>query len=103
MPLTAGRHVIKIVNDGPQPHELFLARLDSGTTAQGLVDWVAHGMHGRPPALPLGGASAMAVGAHALFPVTLAPGDYGLFCFWPDVHDGKEHVQHGMLKQIHVS
>ena len=103
VPLTAGRHVIKIVNDGPQPHEMFLARLDSGTTAQGLVDWVAHGMHGRPPARPLGGSSAMAVGAHALFPVTLTPGDYGLYCFWPDIHDGKEHVQHGMLKQIHVS
>ena len=102
-PLTAGHHVLKIENGGQQPHEFVLAKLDSGATAQQLVDWIHHGMNGRPPARPMGGASGMVVGATVLVPVDLTPGDYGLFCFFPDKTDGKEHVMHGMMKQIHIS
>jgi uncharacterized cupredoxin-like copper-binding protein len=34
--------------------------------------------------------------------VDLEPGEYALYCFLPDAKDGKEHLQHGMLKQITV-
>ena len=101
--LTAGRHTLKIVNDGPQPHELLIAKLDSGATAQQLVRYVLRGMKGRPPALPLGGASGMVPGEHAYFSLTFTPGDYAIICFLPDAKDGKEHATHGMVKQIRVS
>jgi uncharacterized cupredoxin-like copper-binding protein len=100
--ITAGRHTLKIVNAGPQPHEFFLAKLDSGATAQQLVRYVLGGMRGRPPALPLGGASGMVPGAHAYFSLDFPPGDYALICFLPDAKDGKEHATHGMVRQIHV-
>jgi hypothetical protein len=100
--ITAGRHTLKIVNAGPQPHELLIARLDSGATAQQLVRYVLGGMRGRPPALPLGGASGMVPGAHAYFSLDFTPGDYAIICFLPDARDGKEHAMHGMVKQIHV-
>lgn len=102
-PLTAGTQTLKITNAGPQPHEIFFARLDSGVTAQQLVDWIHAGMRGRPPARPLGGASAFLPGEHVFVNLTLAAGDYALLCFFPDAGDGREHLMHGMMKQIHVS
>ena len=101
--ITAGRHTLKIVNAGQQPHELFIAKLDSGATAQQLVQYVLGGMKGRPPALPLGGASGMVPGDHAFVAMRFTPGDYAILCFLPDAKDGQEHVKHGMVKQIHVS
>ena len=101
--ITAGRHTLKIVNAGQQPHELFIAKLDSGATAQQLVQYVLGGMKGRPPALPLGGASGMVPGEHAFVAMRFTPGDYAILCFLPDAKDGQEHVKHGMVKQIHVS
>ena len=101
--ITAGRHTLKLVNAGGQPHEMFIARLGPGATAQQLVRYVLTGMHGRPPALPLGGASGMVPGDHAYVTMNFAPGDYALICFLPDAKDGREHAVHGMVKQIHVS
>jgi hypothetical protein len=100
---TAGTHTIRIENAGLQAHEMLVVRLDSGVTAQQLLDWVRHGMHGRPPARPLGGISGMAVGRSVYIRLDLTPGDYALYCFFPDIKDGKEHVEHGMMKQFHVS
>lgn len=102
-PPTAGQHTIRVSNDSPQPHEIFIAKLDSGATAQQLVTWVAAGMHGRPPATPHGGTVGISPGGHAYLVTNLTPGTYGLYCFFPDKTDGKEHVQHGMMKTITVS
>ncbi|HEY2804930.1 MAG TPA: hypothetical protein VGI92_03640 [Gemmatimonadales bacterium] len=102
-PMHAGARTIEVINDGPQDHEMFMAKLDSGVTAQQLVDWVDHGMHGRPPARPIGGVSGMAPGMHAFIMANLTPGTYGIFCFIPDAKDHKEHTAHGMLKQITIS
>jgi uncharacterized cupredoxin-like copper-binding protein len=101
--ISAGRHTLKVVNAGPQPHEMLIAKLDSGATAQQLARYVLGGMRGRPPARPLGGASGMVPGEHAYFTMDFTPGDYALICFLPDAKDGKEHATHGMVKQIHVS
>lgn len=101
--LAAGTQTVEVTDDGPQPHEIFFARLDSGVTAQQLVDWIHAGMRGRPPARPLGGASAFLPGEHVFVNLTLAAGDYALLCFVPDARDGREHLMHGMMKQIHVS
>lgn len=101
--LTAGTHTIRIVNDGPQLHEVVIAQLMPGKKAADLVAFVDHGMRGAPPAKPMGGISGIMPGAHQTFTVTLAKGNYGLFCFLPDAKDGKEHTAHGMVKQITVS
>jgi hypothetical protein len=100
-PLTAGKHVIRVDNTGPQLHELFLARLAPGKTAGELAAWVDK-QAGPPPAEPMGGLSMLPPGGHAYIPVDLTPGQYGIFCFEPDAKDGKPHVAHGMMEQITV-
>ena len=100
-PLTAGKHMIRVDNAGPQLHELFLARLAPGKTAGDLAAWVEK-QAGPPPAEPMGGVSMLAPGEHAYIPVDLTPGEYGIFCFEPDAKDGKPHVAHGMMEQITV-
>jgi uncharacterized cupredoxin-like copper-binding protein len=97
----AGRRMIRVNNDGQQPHEIILARLDSAATAQQLVAWIHGGMRGRPPARPAGGTVAIAPGGHAFIDANLAPGTYAVLCLIP-APDGKEHVDHGMIKQITV-
>jgi uncharacterized cupredoxin-like copper-binding protein len=34
--------------------------------------------------------------------VDFTPGRYALYCFIPDVKDGKPHTHHGMLKELTV-
>ena len=101
--LTAGAHTVRIVNDGPQTHEMLIAQMAPRKKAADLVSWVETAkMHGMPPAKPLGGATALAPGASEVVTVNLAAGDYALLCFLPDARDGKDHVLHGMVKDLKV-
>ena len=101
-PLTAGQHVIRVVNDGQQSHEVMVVRLAPGKTAAQVAAWVEK-MDGPPPGEPLSGVAGLGVGQTASFPLNLTPGDYGLICFIPDAKDGKPHYAHGMLHQFKVS
>lgn len=101
--LTAGAHTIRVINDGPQGHEMLIAALAPRKKVMDLVNWVNGGMKGMPPGKPMGGVTALEPGAHATIVVTLAKGNYGLICFLPDAKDGKEHAMHGMVKDITVN
>lgn len=101
-PLTAGRHVIRIENAGPQLHEVVLVKLEPGKTLQEMGKWVEK-LQGPPPGTFLsGGAAPMSSGEANVVTVDLTPGEYGFLCFVPDSKDGKPHVMHGMLKQFTV-
>ena len=101
-PLAAGRQLIKVENAAAQPHEVVLVQLEPGKTMQDLGKWVAD-MKGPPPGKPVGGIPAFMKGKNAYFEATLAPGDYGLICFVPDVKDNRPHVEHGMVQQFKIS
>lgn len=101
-PLTAGHHVLHIMNGAQQTHELFLAKLAPGKTAADLAAWIEGGQKGPPPAMPMGGITGIAPNGHATLAVDLQPGNYGMYCFVPDMKDGKPHVAHGMLHEITV-
>jgi hypothetical protein len=100
-PLAAGTQVIRVHNAAAQLHEVFLTRLAPGKSIGDLPIWVDK-RTGAPPALPLGGVAPIPPGMEANFTVDLAPGEYGLICFVPDVGDGKPHFAHGMMRQITV-
>jgi uncharacterized cupredoxin-like copper-binding protein len=103
-PLTAGTHVVRVDNAGPQAHEVVVAELAPGKTAADFVKWETGGEKGPPPTNRWrGGVAGIDNGASATFTVTLQPGNYLLICFWPDAKDGKPHLLHGMIKQISVS
>ncbi len=99
--LTAGEHVIKVTNTAQQPHEFFLARLDSGKTMADLGAWGAT-YKGEMPARSLGGVASMAPGETGYVHVRLTPGNYALLCFVPDAKDGKPHLEHGMAKEFTI-
>lgn len=101
-PLTAGHRTILVKNNAAQWHEALLVKLLPGVKLDSLPAWIMGGMKGMPPAIPLGGVTAVGPGSQNVITVDLAPGDYALYCFLPDMKDGKEHVTHGMLKQITV-
>jgi uncharacterized cupredoxin-like copper-binding protein len=101
-PLTAGKRVIEIKNSSKQFHEAFLAMLPANTPVTAMLDWMSGGMQGPPPMVPVGGIVGISPGEVNFLTVDLQPGNYGLYCFLP-APDGKEHVAHGMFKQITVT
>jgi uncharacterized cupredoxin-like copper-binding protein len=102
-PLTAGKHVINVVNDVAQPHEIVMVKLNNGKTAADFHKFIEKDlMKGAPPAMPVGGIAFLDRGRVASFPVDLTPGNYAMFCFVPDAKDGKSHAEHGMMTQFAV-
>ncbi len=100
--ISAGKHVVRLENAAEQPHEMLIVKLAPGKTAMEFAGWV-ESMQGPPPAMLMGGTTAMAKGGVAYVPIDLAPGEYALICFIPDAKDGKPHVAHGMVKSFTVS
>ena len=101
-PLTAGRHAIRVVNNGTQPHEAVMFRLNAGKTGEDIANWVSTGMQGPPPGDPVAGISAEAPGKDNTLLLDLSPGSYALLCFVPDAKDGKMHAMHGMIYNFKV-
>jgi uncharacterized cupredoxin-like copper-binding protein len=101
-PLTAGPHMLRVVNRAQQPHEVVIWKLAPGKTADDIETWFAANMAGPAPAQPMGGTVALSPGKENVVPIDLQPGTYALACFFPDAKDGKPHLMHGMLRQITV-
>jgi len=99
--LTPGKHTFRVVNKGPQDHEIEIARLDANKTAKDVAAWVAK-PEGPPPGTPLGGISGAKSGTTSYMTMDLTPGTYAFICFIPDIKDGKTHAEHGMMKEFKV-
>jgi hypothetical protein len=99
--LSPGKHTVKVVNDGPQEHEIELVRFAPGKSTQDLAAWLAK-MDSPPPASALGGVAGNIKGGTGYFTVDLVPGNYAFLCFAPDAKDGKTHLEHGMVKEFVV-
>jgi hypothetical protein len=101
-PLTAGKHIVKVTNAGPQAHEVELVRFADGKSMKDLGAWMQK-MDGPPPATAIGGIPAIVPGSAGYVSLDLAPGNYALICFVPDTKDGKAHLEHGMVKEFKVN
>jgi hypothetical protein len=101
-PIHAGARRIRVINDGPQLHEMVLALLPSGKTAADLLAWNPESATEPPPARYLGGTVALAPGGEAIVEAMLEPGNYVLICYIPDAKDGKPHLAHGMVLPLTV-
>jgi len=99
--LSTGKHVVQVVNDGPQGHEIELVKLAPGKTMKDLGAWMAK-PEGPPPADAIGGIVGVAKGSTGYFNVELSSGSYAMICFVPDAKDGKPHLEHGMIKEFTV-
>jgi uncharacterized cupredoxin-like copper-binding protein len=101
-PLTAGRQVIRFTNNSPQVHEAFIARLEPGKTAEDLLHWWIK-QDTPPPAIPLGGITGIEPGSSISIVQDFEPGTYAFYCFVADSKDGREHIEHGMMKEFTIA
>jgi hypothetical protein len=99
-PITAGRHTVHVMNEGPQDHEAVLIKLAPGKHLSDFTTWVAT-MQGPPPAMPMAGMAGMAKGRTAVFTDDFTPGTYAITCFI-SAPDKKPHAEHGMNLEFEV-
>lgn len=100
--LTAGAHTFRVINDGPQTHEVQLIRLNDGVTVQQYLAALAPGATAPPPGVVLGGPGALSTGLDTYWNVSFAPGHYIFVCFVPDVTDGAPHIMKGMVHEFSI-
>lgn len=99
----AGTHTFRVINDGPQTHEIQLVRLNDGATAQQFLAAMAPNAKGPPPGLLMGGPGAYSTGLEGYWTVTFTPGKYMFVCFVPDPATGVPHFMKGMVQEFTVS
>lgn len=114
MPTTfpAGRQLYRVVNAGPQDHEMQLQRPAPGKTVGDVLayfarfaDPLADPAAGPPPADLIGGMTALSAGESGTLVLDLPPGEYVATC---DIHDQTrpEHALHahlGMIQSFRVT
>jgi hypothetical protein len=96
---TAGERTIRFNNNGTQPHEAYLVKLNEGVTAE---DYLNAAPGTPPPALGLGGITGIAPGDHQFIMADLEPGNYALFCFFADPASEAPHFALGMVQEFSV-
>jgi hypothetical protein len=117
--VTAGSHLWKVTNDGPQSHEMALLRVAEGVPAQAIIVGMEQATASpaagpaaaspaaspacAPPVTAAGGIGALAPGTSGWTYVNLQPGNYIAICFVPDPKTGKPHFELGMVTPFTVS
>lgn len=100
---TAGHHVFRVDNDGPQSHDVAILRVLPGKTDAEIDAWLDKPTMSNAPVEAVGGTVGMVRWAHTEFAADLKTGNYIILCLMPDVKDGKPHFMHGMQTRISVS
>ena len=100
--LPVGRATYRVVNTGPQMHELNVLKLAPGKTAQDILDWEASPA-GPPNFEPVGGINAFSAEGSGYMTLDLRPGSYVAVCNVPDPGSGLPHTHLGMFKEFTVT
>lgn len=98
----AGLQVVQMTNEGGQPHEAALIKLEEGATAMDFIGSFAPDAQGPPPGRGAGGFTGIEPGETAYFQIDLEQGDYAYICFLADPEDGEPHFAKGMIKEFTV-
>ncbi|MBV9355080.1 MAG: hypothetical protein JO023_06080 [Chloroflexi bacterium] len=99
--LPVGAATYKVVNHGPQMHELNIVKLHAGKTAEDALAWEK--APGGPPPFDLaGGINAFSADGSGYMTLDLQPGTYLAVCNVPDPTSGLPHSHLGMVKQFNV-
>ena len=98
----AGATRIRLINDGPDFHHVWLIRLEEGRTVGELVTSLQERPVTPAWAVDVGGPNTPgAPGASTAAVVDLAPGRYALVCLIPGP-DGVLHIMKGMVRELTV-
>jgi hypothetical protein len=100
--LAAGAHTYKVVNAGPQPHELNILKLaDASVSDQEVQAWLKD-PSGPPRFEAFGGINGFSADGSGYMTLNLQPGTYLAICNIPDPATGLAHAHLGMLKRFTV-
>jgi hypothetical protein len=102
-PLTAGKRMVRLRNDGTQAHELLLLKLAPGASVQDFLRLYEPGILGNPAGRTIGGLTGLSPGREAFLPLHIEPGRYGILCFLADPRRRTPHFMAGMWMDIDVS
>jgi hypothetical protein len=102
--VTAGAVTWKVMNDGPQLHEMGILKLHSGVTFEQFHKLLSSQgpPAGPPPFDDAGGIGGLQPGTAGWMKLNLQPGNYVALCFVPDVKTGKPHFMFGMMAAFTV-
>ena len=105
--IAAGPQVWQIENVGEQWHEMGVVQLNEGATVDDVLAWVEsmgpEGPSGPPPFEEGAFWAPMGAGETAWVAWDLAPGEYTVICFLPDLAgDMSAHAAHGMVRTLVV-
>jgi hypothetical protein len=100
--IPSGRATYRVVNEGPgQPHEVAIARLAPGKTAEDARRAIMN-PGGPPPFQAVGGFQATEVGGDGYVTFDLEPGAYVAICRVTEPVSGVSHVHLGMVREFRV-
>jgi hypothetical protein len=101
LPSTVPAHgLLAVSNSGTEMHEMVVARLDEGATADDVADALHH--RDTPPATPVGGIQAIPPGTTQRLQLDLDRGRYVVMCHVPSP-DGTPHVAKGMIAEVRAT
>ena len=99
--LAPGEQVIRVVNDGTDPHHVLVFRVLPGRSVDEVTTRLETGMQGEAPAELAGAMAEMSTGQEALLELDLPAGEYVLICLVAG-RDGVPHVAKGMIRHVRV-
>ena len=100
--LLSGKSVIKVINDGPEPHEFNLLFLAEGKTIDDVTNYLS-APDGPPPFVPVGGMNGLDPGSVGYVEFDFQPGNYVAICNIPSPKaEGHPHFMLGMIKAFTV-
>jgi hypothetical protein len=101
--IRTGLTQVTLVNDGKEPHHLWILKLEQGKKLPDLFESMKNMPHGFPKwAVNIGGPNAPAPGGRSIAIIDLEPGHYAVICVIP-APDGQPHVMKGMAKEFDVT
>lgn len=98
----AGVSTWKVVNDGPQPHEMIVLKLNDGVAFPDLLAHLQENGEAGMPAVAIGGVQGLTVGHTGYWTYDLVPGEYAVICVIPDPETGLPHLALGMIAPFTV-
>jgi hypothetical protein len=106
-----GKGVVAVSNQGSQIHEMVILKLNPGKTLADAKAFLLVPPGGKAPAGPppfssvpgIGGVTGLSPTQSAWLNMDLAPGNYVLFCFFPDPTKGNiPHALEGMTAEFSI-
>jgi len=95
---------LRLLNEGPDFHHVWLVRLLDGKTVKDLTDFFSTGEAALPAwAVDEGGPNTPGrPGEETSVYLDLKPGNYAMMCVIPAATDGLPHIAHGMVRGLKV-